>query len=301
MSFLDLGPALLFCPADRPDRFEKAAARADAVILDLEDAVTPESKDQARENLVHALNWQEPGLQLERTLVRINTAVSGHQEADLEALAGTEVRFVVVPKCDSPEQLDAVAQALPEAQLIPQIETPAGVLAAQALAAHGSVAALFWGTEDLIAGLGGTSARGPGGAFRHVIRHARAHLLLAAGAHGVAAIDTIYPAIQDTTGLAQEASDAAAEGFIAKACIHPQQVETVRAAYAPEPSHVEWAKALLVEFASAASITPEEARTAEASMVGAFSFRAEMIDAPVIIQAQRILQRHSATLSPEAA
>lgn len=295
MAAFTLGPALLFCPADRPERFAKAAARADAVILDLEDAVLPEHKAQARENLTQTLNWEDE-LAPEATVVRINGAESGEQPADLDAVAGTEIRWVIVPKAESPQELDEVAARLPGVGLIPQVETPRGVLEAAGLAAHPAVVALFWGTEDLIAGLGGAGARSADGTYLPVVRHARNQLLLTAGAYGIPAIDTIFTSLKDVARLGREAADAAAEGFIAKACIHPQQVPTVRDAYAPEPAQAEWAKALLVEFAVHAGIPADEAATADPARSGAFRFRSDMVDAPVVAQAQRIIQRHEAAL-----
>lgn len=294
-----LGPALLFCPGSRPDRFPKAAERADAVIADLEDAVGPGQKDQARQNVVHALNGEEPGLDPATTVVRVNTASSGERmlrehRADLDALAGTELRYVVLPKCEDPEELETVAQRLPGVGIIPQIETPRGVLNAAALAGHGSVAALFWGTEDLIAGLGGATARRPDGSFRGVIGHIRHTVLLTAAACGIPAIDTICGSLSDTRRLADESEDAVAEGFTAKACVHPDQVDTVRRAYAPEDADVEWAKALIAVFEQEAGLNAGSGRETAPTAAGAFSFRGEMVDAPVVLHAQRILLRDAA-------
>lgn len=298
-----LGPALLFCPGDRPDRFVKATGRADGVIVDLEDAVVPERKAEARQNIVQSLNWEEPGLDPARTLVRVNSpALSGPEGelsedclADLEALEGTELKHIVIPKCEDAACLDAVARRLPHAWLIPQIETPGGVLRAEELARHPAAIALFWGTEDLIAGLGGTTSRRADGALRDVIRHSRERILLAAGASGVPAIDTIHTSIRDAQRLAAEAENACASGFIAKACIHPHQVEPVRTAYTPDASAVEWAKALLVEFQQQAGVDATASRIADPRAVGTFGFRGEMVDAPVVLQAQRVLYRYDAT------
>ena len=294
-SRFSLGPALLFCPGSRPDRFSKAAERADAVIVDLEDAVVPGEKEQARQNVVQALNWEQPGLDTATTLVRVNTASSGELDADLDALAGTELRYVVVPKCESVEDLDALAERLPGVGIIPQIETPRGVLEAERLARHEAVAALFWGTEDLIAGLGGVTARRPNGTPRGVIGHIRHTVLLTAAACDIPAIDTICGTLADSQRLAVESEEAAAEGFLAKACVHPDQVDAVRRAYSPEDADVEWAKALIAAFEQEAGLAMDEGRHAEPTTVGAFSFRDEMIDAPVVMQAQRVLSRYDAT------
>ena len=116
---------------------------------------------------------------------------------------------------------------------------------AERIAALDHVVALMWGAEDLVASLGGTSSRKPNGRYRDIARFARARVLLAAGARGKAAIDAVHLDIADTKRLAIEATDAAASGFAATACIHPSQVEVIRAAYRPEPGAVAWARAVL--------------------------------------------------------
>ncbi len=299
-----LGPALLFCPGDRPDRFPKAAARSDTVILDLEDAVAPEAKGEAREHVVRALRGGAPGLDPAGVLVRVNAPTSVEFETDLQALAGSGAGFVVVPKCDSVDQLDRVAETIPGAGVIPQVETPLGVLRVEELARHRATAALFWGTEDLIAGLGGTTARGPNGGMRSVIRSVRESVLLIAAAYKIPAIDTIYTNLRGSHILADEAADACAMGFIAKACIHPDQVGIVRGAYTPTDEDVEWAKGLTAaceerggsQVGRTAGGRASGAPMPDLEGIGAFTFRGKMIDAPVIKQAQRILHRYAATL-----
>lgn len=292
VSSFTLGPALLFCPGSRPDRFGKAAERSDAVIVDLEDAVTTAEKPAARAAVVTAITGGDddvPALDPALTVVRLNGVSFGELDADLAALEGSPVRHVVVAKAEDLGVLDHVAAALPDARLIPQVESPIGVLNAPGLASHPAVEALFWGTEDMIAGLGGTTARTADGAYRSVIRHIRHSVLIAAGAAGVPALDAINTGIRDLPRLAAEAEDACASGFVAKACIHPQQVETVRRAYMPDAGEAEWAKALLV------ALRQEAGADADPLSVGAFSFRGQMVDAPVMLQAQRIMARYDAT------
>ncbi|WP_268933801.1 HpcH/HpaI aldolase/citrate lyase family protein [Sinomonas notoginsengisoli] len=262
-----MGPAILFCPADRPERFEKAAARADAVILDLEDAVAPEAKADARRNLA------DVPLDPVRTIVRVNSADSAHFEADLDALEATAYRTVMLAKAESAGQL-ALLRAY---RVIALCETAAGVLAAPQIAAEPNAVALMWGAEDLVASLGGTSSRGEDGAYRAVALHARSSVLLSAGAHGKAAIDAVYTDIPDLDGLAAEATDAVASGFAAKACIHPNQVAAVRAAYAPTAEAVEAAQALLA--------------AAEAAGTGVFQYQGKMIDGPILRHAQTVVGR----------
>ena len=286
-----LGPALMFCPASRPELFAKATARADAVIIDLEDAVVSGAKDIARNYAVQALNAQDQSLDPGRTLVRVNAPASGELEEDLRALAGTTVRYVVIAKAERTEILDQVAAALPGVGLIPQIETPVGVLNDLALAQHPATAALLWGTEDLIAGIGGTTSRSSDGSQREIIRFTRNRLLLTAGAVGVPIIDAVFTRVPDLQRLAVETEDACASGFIGKACIHPKQIDSIRKAYTPTASDLEWAKGVIAAFENSAGLAPGAGHRADPELAGAFSFRGEMIDMPVIIQVQRILTR----------
>ena len=182
-----LGPALLFCPANRPDRYQKALERADAVIIDLEDAVAPDDREDAREALV-----QTP-LDPERVVVRINPVGSHDFSADLSALEATAYRYVMLPKAEHPDAAAAVAGY----RVVALCETAAGVLAAPDIALQPNVVALMWGAEDLVASLGGTSSRFADGRYRAVADHARSQVLLAAGAAGIAAIDTVHLDIAD--------------------------------------------------------------------------------------------------------
>lgn len=260
---LDLGPALLFCPADRPDRYQKAAERADAVILDLEDAVAPADKVDARRALL------EHPLEAATTIVRVNALGTDDHALDLAALEQTAYRTIMLPKAVDATGLESYS-------VIALCETAAGVLACESLAAQPQVVALMWGAEDLVASLGGSSSRHDDARYRDVAVHARARVLLAAGAHGKAAIDAVHLDIADLEGLGAEARDAAAQGFAATACIHPSQVETVRAAYRPSEAEVAHAR-VVVEAAEGAA--------------GVFMLDGRMIDEPVVRHARRVLQR----------
>lgn len=264
-----MGPALLFCPADRPERYAKAAERADAVILDLEDAVAPDAKAAAREALV-----AQP-LDPERTIVRVNAAGTEDHALDLEALARTGYRTVMLAKAESADDL----ARLRPFHIIALCETARGVVSARELAARDGVIGLMWGAEDLVASLGGTSSRTTAGGYRDVARLARAEVLLAAGGHGKAAIDAVHVDIADVDGLEAEARDAAASGFAATACIHPSQVDTIRTAYAPADQEVAWARAVL---------------DAAAGERGVFRFEGRMVDEPVLRHARAVLRRAGA-------
>jgi citrate lyase subunit beta/citryl-CoA lyase len=263
----DLGPALLFCPADRPERFAKALERADAVIIDLEDAVAPDAKEAARAAL--AVTPVDPA----RTIVRVNPAGTPDFALDLAAVAATAYRTLMIAKADA---------ALPVAEfagyeLVALCETAAGVLAAPELARRDDVVALMWGAEDLVASLGGTASRYADGRYRDVARAARSAVLLAAGAAGKAAIDAVHLDIPDIEGLRAEAEDAVASGFAATACIHPSHVPAIREAYAPSVDEVAAAHALLAAAAEAPT--------------GVFRYEGRMIDAPVLRHAEAVLRR----------
>jgi citrate lyase subunit beta/citryl-CoA lyase len=257
------GPTLLFCPADRPERYAKAAATADAVILDLEDGVAPNDKPRAR----HAL--RENLLDPRRTIVRINPTGTDDAALDLEALTATPYAMLMLAKAEAAEH----AEALAPRQVIALCETPRGVLAAPELAAVPNVAALMWGAEDLVAAIGGRSSRHRDGRYRDVARHARSAVLLSAAAALIPAIDSVYLDIGDLDGLRAEADDGAASGFAAKACIHPRQVAVVREAFQPTDDEVRWAQRVL----AAADGSP-----------GVFAFEGKMVDAPVLRHAQHV-------------
>ena len=265
----DLGPALLFCPADRPERYAKALQRADAVILDLEDAVAPRDKAAARDALV--AHPQDP----ERTIVRVNHAGTDDHELDIEAIDSTDYRYVMLAKTAGARDLDHLDDYL----VLALCETAAGVVNAAAIAALPSVVGLMWGAEDLIASLGGSSSRRADGSYRDVAAHSRSSVLLAARAHGKAAIDAVHLDIADAHGLEAEARDAAAVGFTATACIHPDQVATVRAAYAPGDDELAFARDVLA--------AAEHER-------GVFVFEGSMVDEPLLAHARSIVSRSAA-------
>ncbi|CAM3081712.1 Citrate lyase subunit beta-like protein [Arthrobacter ulcerisalmonis] len=270
-----MGPALLFCPADRPERYQKAASRADAVILDLEDAVAPADKQRARGAILAQVGTAggSPELDPSRTIIRINPVGSAAFAKDLHCLAHTPYRTVMLAKTETAEQLSALA----DYRVIALCETALGVVNAPAIAAAPNVVAMMWGAEDLLASLGGTASRTDDGRYRAVALHARSAVLLAARAYGKQAVDSVYVNISDLTGLAEESADAVASGFSSKACIHPSQAAVVRAAYAPTDADVAAAEELLAAAAAAGS--------------GVFAYQGQMIDEPILKHAAATLRR----------
>jgi citrate lyase subunit beta/citryl-CoA lyase len=255
----------LFCPADRPERFEKAAAAADVVILDLEDGVAAKDREAARTALV------ETPLNPDRTVVRINPSATSDHQLDLEALSRTSYTTVMLAKTEDPQQVRDLAPL----EVVVLIETPLGALAVADLARMDNALALMWGAEDLFAVLGGTANRYPDGTYREVAKHVRSQTLLAAKAHGRMALDSVYIDIKDLDGLSAEVDDAVAVGFDAKVAIHPSQVAVIRAGYAPTAEQVEWARHVLA---------------AARDSRGVFQFEGIMVDAPVLRRAERIVQ-----------
>ncbi len=264
------GPAMLFCPADRPERYNKAAERADVVILDLEDAVAADRREAAREALV--ANQLDP----DRTIVRINASTTGEARRDLAAIAETTYRVVMVAKAQTADEV-----ARTEMQTIALIETPLGAVNVNEIAAAPNVIGLMWGAEDLVAGLGGSSSRfSPdeprAGTYRDLPRYVRAAVRLAAAANDRFAVDAVHLDIDDVEGLRDEVLDAVALGYQATACIHPSQVATIRDAYRPTAEQIEWATALVA---------------AADDHSGVFTHDGKMIDGPVLNQARAVLTR----------
>ncbi|ADG79902.1 Citrate (Pro-3S)-lyase OS=Tsukamurella paurometabola (strain ATCC 8368 / DSM / CCUG 35730 /CIP 100753 / JCM 10117 / KCTC 9821 / NBRC 16120 / NCIMB 702349/ NCTC 13040) OX=521096 GN=Tpau_3317 PE=4 SV=1 [Tsukamurella paurometabola] len=263
------GPAILFCPADRPERYAKAADRADAVILDLEDAVTAAARPAAREALLAT------PLDPARTIVRVNAFGTHDFAQDIETLRRSPYRVIMLAKTESAHQLDKVAQ-VDGLQVIALIETPLGAVNVNEIAAHPRCIGIMWGAEDLVAAMGGRSSRFPDGTYRDVARHVRSCVRLAAAAHGKFALDSVYIDIGDTDGLTAEALDAVALGYAATVCIHPSQAAVIRAAYRPTDDEIDWAREVLA---------------AEAGNNGVYQVRGQMIDAPLLAQARAIVAR----------
>ncbi|MDQ1744072.1 MAG: citrate lyase subunit beta / citryl-CoA lyase [Pseudonocardiales bacterium] len=265
------GPDWLFCPADRPERFAKAAAAAASVIIDLEDGVVPDRKASARGKLGHAVSSvADPA----RLIVRINAVDSPEHRADLLALRENGLRTVMLPKAESAEQLTSLAGF----RVVALCETPRGILEAASIARAENCIALMWGSEDLAAALGAASSRRADGSMTGHAAFARNSVLYAAAAAGRLAIDAVY---LDLDGLAREARDAAESGFDVKAVIHPSHCAGVRAAFTPTPEQLSAARRVV--------------DAAAASAHGVFSLDGRHIDEPLVRQARRVLARNGAT------
>jgi citrate lyase subunit beta/citryl-CoA lyase len=210
-----------------------------------------------------------------RVIVRVNATGTAEHAADIAALRGTGYRLIMLPKAETRAQLDALGG---DWRIVALCETPLGIVNAAEVVAAPNVVAALWGAEDLIAAMGGRTSRFPDGRYRDVAMHARSAVLLAASARGKAPIDAVYLNIPDLAGLAAEAEDAAASGFTLKACIHPSQAAVVRKAFQADEAQVAWARRVLAA-----------ARGASGHDKGVIKVDGQMIDAPLIRQAEAIL------------
>lgn len=275
--------SLLFVPGDRPERFAKAAASgADAIILDLEDSVSLANKDAAR----HAIADYLAGAREVFTLVRVNP-LDGHlTAADVAAIIAARPDAIMLPKAEgapSIAQLDLIlrSEGAAEESLPPIL--PIATETAAAIFTLGSyretkdrLLGLTWGAEDLPAAIGATTSREVDGSYTAPYDVARALTLFAAHASGVAAIDTVFPAIKDEAGLAAYAARARRDGFTGMMAIHPSQVEAINAAFTPSAGEVSRAQAIVDAFAANPG-------------VGVLQVDGQMVDAPHLKQAKHIL------------
>jgi citrate lyase subunit beta/citryl-CoA lyase len=245
--------SVLFLPASNPRAVEKARTLAcDAVVLDLEDAVAPEAKVEAREAALRAV--REGGFRAGVVAVRVNALDSPWGEADLASAAGSGANAVVIPKLASAEALrawDGALCAAPEPlRLWAMIETAAGVMNLWDIAgaAGGRLQALVFGANDLSKELGR-----PLGRSRLGLHPALAWTVAAARAAGLAPIDGVFNDITDAEGFEAECREGREFGFDGKSLIHPSQVEAANRVFSPEAEDLAWARAVVAAFADPAN------------------------------------------------
>lgn len=263
MTVLTTARSYLFVPGHRPERFDKAvAAGADAVIVDLEDAVGPADKAAARAHLLAWLDVAHP------VYVRINAAGSAWFDADLALCAHPGVAGIVLPKAEQVTDLKAVAAAGAQA-ILPLVESALGVWNAFDLCRAPQVARLVFGTIDFAADLGLRESR-------ESLLHARSQLVLASRVAGIAApVDGVTVAVDDADLVRSDTLHARGLGFGAKLCIHPKQVAAVHAAFLPTPGELAWAGRVQAAFAAAKG--------------AAVAVDGKMVDRPVLLLAERLL------------
>jgi len=258
----------LFVPGNRPDRYAKACAtRAHAVIVDLEDAVAPGDKVDARASLAAWLSPDHP------VLVRVNAAGSEWFDADLRACTREGVMGVVLPKAERAEDIAQIVDVCgPGVAILPLVETARGLWNALEVARSPGVAALLFGSLDYQADLGTADDD---------LLHARSQLVLASRVAGIAApVDGVTQSIHDRQLLRRDCLRSRELGFAGKVCIHPNQVDVVNASFAPSGEEIAWARAVVAAFAGVAG--------------NAVSLNGRMIDRPVLLKARKILAESGA-------
>jgi citrate lyase subunit beta/citryl-CoA lyase len=273
--------SVLFSPGDQPDLMRKAPdSGADVVVFDLEDAVAPGSKAAARTRVNEVLRDIDPDCEV---CVRVN-ATGIAADDDLAAVLSGDVRLdsVMLPKVSDDGDVATLARLLGEHDadlpVLAIVESAAGVLHAEAIARADATDALLFGAEDLAADLGAT--RTDEGSE---VLYARQRVVTAASAAGVDAVDTLWTDFEDTDGLAADTRRGIEMGYDGKMAIHPRQVTVINEAFTPATDRVEWAERVL------------NARDrAEAAGRGVFEVDGEMIDAPLVAQAERIVERAAA-------
>jgi citrate lyase subunit beta/citryl-CoA lyase len=269
----------LFVPGDRPERFAKAAASgAEVIIIDLEDAVGPDSKDAARSATVRGLRAQSAvgGI---RALVRINPAGTDAFRADLAALLAdgtvpakslSSLLGVVLAKAENAADVEALRAMLPDhLAVVPLVESALGLREADALASVAGVTRLAFGGIDFALDINS-------GSGDQYLAYARSRLVIASRAAGIAApLDSPATEITDQTVVAASAALAKGFGFGGKLCIHPAQLGAVAAAFRPTARETAWARTVV---------------EADGGAGGALQLDGVMVDAPVVERARRILQ-----------
>ena len=266
--------SVLFSPGDKPDLMRKAAmGDADVVVFDLEDAVAPADKRDARDAVCEVLADLEADCEI---AVRVNPIGLGAM-TDLEAiLEGPRPDSIMVPKTEDATDIQRVQARLAETgvscPVLALIESAAGVLRADEIATVDATDALLFGAEDLAADIGATRT-----SEGIEVLYARERTVIAASAAGIDAIDIVYTDYGDTDGLREETAFARQLGYDGKMAIHPDQVPVINDAFTPSDDDIEWAERVLA--------------ARDRSETGVFEVDGEMIDAPLIAQAERILER----------
>ena len=272
MSRLAQARSFLFVPGNRPERFAKAlASGADAVIIDLEDAVPLDAKDTARSVLLSA--WTDlDAAERARLLVRVNPAGTPWHEADLAAVASlTGLGALMLPKAENAQQVEQAFRTSSK-RVLPLIESAEGVGQMDAIARAAGTLRLGLGHIDLQADLGVRC--GPDEAELAPVRLA---MVVASRRAGLPApVDGVTTATQDAEVLAVDAQRSRRFGFGAKLCIHPAQVAGVHQALAPTEAECDWARRVLAAEVAAGG--------------GAFSVDGKMVDPPVLLLARSLLR-----------
>ncbi len=288
--------SFLFVPADSPKKLDKAmTSGADALIVDLEDSIAPDSKARARESAAAFLKETIGATTRPSILVRVNGLQTGLIDADLDAIAAAKPDAIMLPKAEGGATVVhadaklAVREAkcgLPDGHIkivALATETAAALFLAGTFAgASARLTGLTWGAEDLSAELGAQANRDAQGHFLDPYRLARVLCLAGAAAAAVPAIDTVYVDFRDSAGFRRECEEACRDGFVAKLAIHPAQVPTINEVFTPSPAAVAHARAIVDAFAASPS-------------AGVVGIGGVMYDRPHLARAERLLARSLAS------
>lgn len=285
--------SFLFIPGDSEKKLSKVdGCGADAVILDLEDAVAPANKVRAREMVAAFLRERPRAGRTVQLWVRVNPFDTGMTDGDLAAVVPGDPDGIMQPKTDGPadvamlsEKLDELERqhglAAGEIRILPvATETPIAPFRLGDFATAGldRLAGLTWGAEDLSAAMGASTNLGPDGRWAHTYQMVRSLTLLAAHAAKVQAIDTLYVDFRDEDGLRASCRAARAEGFSGRIAIHPAQVAAINESFSPSEAEIAFARRVVVAF---------EAEPA----VGTVGIDGKMLDIPHLKAARRTLEQ----------
>jgi citrate lyase subunit beta/citryl-CoA lyase len=282
--------SLLFVPADGGGKLDKAmTSGADAVIIDLEDSISPERKALARAAALEFLKSACAKPERPRLLVRINGLDTGMTDADLDAIVAGKPDAVVFPKAEggsSVVHLDAKLTAREAIAAVPEgsikilaqaVESAAGLFAIGSFRdASPRLIGLTWGPEDLSAELGAEANRDAQGLLTEPYRLARSMCLYGAAAAKLSAIETVYVDFRNSEGLRRDTEDARRDGFTGRLAIHPAQVPIINEVFTPTPAQIEKARAVVAAFAAQPG-------------AGAVGIDGKMFDRPHLVRAQRLL------------
>jgi citrate lyase subunit beta/citryl-CoA lyase len=282
--------SLLFAPGDSGRKIDKAlASSADAIILDLEDSVTPENRPAARELIVQALT-EHGAHHRDRLWVRINPVSTEDCLDDLAAVTVPGLAGVMVPKPDSAQDIDAVSHYLSalerkaglprgDVKILSVMSETAQAFLSASTYGHGArprLAGVLWGAEDLSAALGATANTDINGELSFTYQMARSLCLAAAAASESQPIDTVFSDFKDPEGLKANCRAARREGFLGKIAIHPNQVDIINETFTPSIDEIAHATAVIAAFDD----NPGK---------GTVGLEGKMLDRPHLVQAQRVM------------
>ncbi len=277
--------SLLFVPGDRPDRMEKALGLgADALILDLEDAVSLDNKEDARLSIAKCLSSsREHGVKL---LVRINPLDSGFTQTDVSAILPANPDAIMLPKAEGAEAIGKIIDIMQGLNhvvpILPlTVETPDALFTlGEYQSVRQNLYGLTWGAEDLSASLGAKSSRDNNGVLREPLKLARSMSIFAARAAGVPPIETVFADFKNEDGLRETARQAAEDGFTGMMAIHPAQIPIINEAFTPSAQEIKAAQQIIEAFEK----NPGK---------GAQQIKGKMIDAAHLKLAKNLIERSS--------